>query len=204
MPPEDNTSTGDQSNDQQNEDKSLPTTLEGWQKLAEAREKRLRESEDRIKRLNGVNSTLDERIRAIEQAQTKRLAEQGNFQELAQQRAAEVEALKPVAERAAALEKVIRASNEARMVNIPDNKKNLVAPLIDVLPPEKLQEYLNANPDLFVKEPAADYDAGAGAGGRGGNGSGTPKLTAEEIETAKRSGMKPDEYAKAKAKLPQK
>lgn len=201
MPPEDNVSTGDQSNDQQTEsEKSLPTTLEGWQKLAEAREKRLRESDDRIKKLNGVNSSLDERIKAIEQAQQKRLAEQGNFQELAQQRAAEVETLKPIAQRAAELEKMFRAGNESRIKEIPDSKQNLVKPLMDVLPPEKLHEYLNANPDLFVKTPAPNYDAGAGAGV--GGGSGTAKLTAEEVETAKKFGLTPEEYAKAKAGLP--
>lgn len=192
---------GDQQNGQQGESE-LPTTIEGWQKLAEAREKRLRERDDKIKQLSTQYSTLNERLTAKEQAEQKRLQDQGNYQELAQQRLVEVESLKPVAERAAIYEKIIRTSNEERIKAIPDNKKNLVKPLIDALPPEKLQEYLNANPDLFVKEPAPNYDAGAG--GNGGGGKGEPKVTDDDrrqaaIAQANGHNIKPEDIAKRRA-----
>ncbi len=137
----------------------------------------------------------------IRSGQQKQLEEQGNYKKLAEDRAAELAALKPFKDRTEALENVIRASNEARIKTIPDMNKNLVQPLIDVLPPERLQDYLNANPNLFVKPDAPNYDAGAGANG---GSSGTSKLTAEETEIAKRMGMSPEDYAKAKAKLPKK
>lgn len=162
--------------------------------------------QDYIKELRGEAKTarenrqsLQAEIDAMKTANQKTLAEQGNFKALHEQSAAEVARLKLVEERAAALDKVIRSSNEERIKAIPDSKKALVQPLIDVLPPEKLQEYLNVNPSLFTKEPAPDYDAGRGSGGSGG--ASTPKLTAEEQEIVAKSGMKPEDYLKAKAAL---
>lgn len=196
MPDETNTA-GEQQNGQQDsgnkpDGKYNPSTLEDALKIIGALSKRVEERESEANRYKTERDTLTV-------AQRKQLEEQGNFKALHEQSAAELATLKPFKERTEALEKIIRTSNEERMKSIPDTKKNLVKPLIDVLPPEKLQEYLNANPDLFVKERAPDYDAGAGASG---GGTGIPKLTAEEIETAKRSGMTPEDYAKAKAKLP--
>jgi hypothetical protein len=185
---------GEQQGQQGEGEGSVPTTIEGWQKLAEAREKRLKERDEAIKQLKTQFGSVNERLTAKEQAEQKRLLEQGNFQELAQQRLVEVESLKPIAERAAALEKIIRSSNEERIKTIPDSKKNLVQPLIDVLPPEKLQEYLNANPDLFVKTPAPDFDAGAGAGGSGSGGQAV-RLTEDQKQMAKLAGMTEKEYA---------
>jgi len=68
--------------------------------------------------------------------------------------------------------------------------------LIDALSPEKLQAYLNANPTLFVKDPAPDYDPGKGNGGSGGNP--LPKLTDEERALAKAMRVTEKQYAELK------
>lgn len=152
-----------------------------------------------------TKTTLQQQLDAIKQAQQTQLAEQGNFKTLAEQRAAEVERLKAFEERAATYEKVIRDGNKARIETIPDSKKALVTPLIDALSPEKLQEYLNANPSLFVKEPAANYDAGAGGSG-GGNKPNEPKVTDEDrrqAEAAQAMGhnIKPEDIAKRRMEI---
>ncbi len=167
---------------------SLPADIQAY----------IKELRDEAKNYRESKTTLQQQLDTTKAAQQAELAKQGNFETLARQHEAEVARLKPVEQRAAALEQVIRTSNEARIKGIPDNKKNLVQPLVDVLPPEKLQEYLNANPDLFVKEPAANYDAGAGAGS-GGNPNAI-KLDADEVAMAKRMGVTPEDYMKVKAR----
>jgi len=198
--PQDETPAGEQPNDQQGSNgnkpdgKYNPSTIEDALKIITALEKRIDERDSELKQTKSEKEKLTA-------AQRKQLEEQGNYKQIADDAAAEVAQLKAFKERAEALETIIRAGNEERIKTIPDNKKALVQPLIEALSPEKLQNYLNQNPSLFVKEPAADYDAGAGAGGRGGNG--VNKLTAEEIETARRHGMTAEEFAKAKnAALP--
>lgn len=168
---------------------SLPIDVQAYIKELREEAKNNRESK----------TTLQQQLDAAKTAQQAQLAEQGQFKTLAEQHAVEVARLKAFEGRTTELEQIIRASNDERIKSIPDNKKALVQPLIDILAPDTLQVYLNANPSLFVKEPAPDYNAGAGANGGGGNGA--PKLTVDEQEAAKRMGITAEEYAKAKAKL---
>lgn len=197
MPPEDMQATGDQSQGQQQDSstkpdgKYNPSSVEDALKIITALEKRLEERDSALKETKREKDSLTA-------AQRKQLEEQGNYKVLAEQSAAEVLQLKAFKERAEILETIIRAGNEERIKTIPDNKKALVQPLLDALSPEKLQNWLNANPSLFVKEPAPNYDAGAGSGGPGNAAS---KLSADEVETAKRFGLTPEEYAKAKSGL---
>jgi hypothetical protein len=192
---------GDQQQQQSQGDANLPTTLEGWQKLAEAREKRIKERDDEVKSLKAQYTGANQRLTAIEQAQQERLAKQGDFETLAQQRAAEVESLKPFAQRTSELEAVIREDNEAIIKSIPEQMRSIIP---TDYPPEKLKRWLTTNMTLLSKQPAPNYDAGAGVGGGGGNNGSTPKLTADELDVAKRMGMSAEDYAKAKSKLPKK
>lgn len=147
------------------------------------------ESAGRRHRLN----ELETQVKQLTEAQQKRLAEQGNFEELARQRAAEAEALKPFEERAKALEGVIRASNDARIAQVREDLRALVP--ADYAP-EKLATWLDANWSRLTVKAAPDLDAGAGtAKGR------AIKLTDAEREQAKLFGMTEDQYAAAKQKL---
>jgi len=173
---------------------SLPPDMQEYIKSLREEAKTYREAK------TGLQQQLD----AIKQAQQDQMTKQGNFEALAQQRAAEVERLKAFEERAATYEKVIRDGNKARIETIPDSKKALVMPLIDALSPEKLQEYLNANPSLFVKDPAPNYDAGAG--GSGGSGKGEPKVTDEDrrqaaIAQSNGHNIKPEDIAKRRVEM---
>lgn len=192
--PDDQNNAGEQQNGQQDggtkpDGKYNPASVEDALKIITALQKRLDERdselENKKRELTGYTT-----------AQRKQLEEQGKFKELAEQSAAEVARLKAFEEKAVTYETIIRESNESRIKNVPDQMKNLIP---TDYPPEKLQKWLNANEAQLVKPPAPNYDAGAGVGG---GGSGTAKLSAEEVETAKKFGMTPEEYAKAKAGLP--
>lgn len=173
---------------------SLPADVQDYIKSLREEAKTYRESK----------TALQQQVDAVKQAQQDQLKKQGNFEALAQERAAEVERLKAFEERAATYEKVIRDGNAKRIESIPDTKKQLVLPLVDALSPEKLQEYLNANPDLFVKTPAPNYDGGAGVGGSGGKGE--PKVTDEDrrqaaIAQANGHNVKPEDIAKRRVEM---
>lgn len=183
---------GDQQQQQSQGDANLPTTIEGWQKLAEAREKRIKERDDEVKSLKAQYTGANQRLTAIEQAQQERLAKQGDFETLAQQRAAEVESLKPFAQRTSELEAVIREDNEAIIKSIPEQMRSIIP---TDYPPEKLKRWLTTNMTLLSKQPAPNYDAGAGGGG---GGSQPVKLSPDELAMAKRVGVTPEEYLKAK------
>lgn len=174
-----------------------PASLEDAQKIIAALEKRLSEREDTITGLKSAQSTLAQQVQAIQDAQKKKLEEDGNYAELAKQRAAEIAALKPVADRAAALEAIIREGNEARVKALPETVRGLVP--VDYAP-ERLQAWLNANETLLKKPPAANYDAGAGAGAGTRATTTLVELTDFEKQMAAASGMSPQEYAEFKQK----
>jgi len=151
-----------------------PEDLDSARKIISALEKRLGERDETITGLKSQVSEFAERMSAIEQAQKTRLEEQGNYQELARKYQADLEAVRPVAERAQALEAIIRDSNEARVQRIPEQQRGLIP--VDY-PPERLQAWLNANEALLVRPPAPDYNAGAGA-----NGESVPSKTLSDAE----------------------
>jgi len=138
-----------------------PTTLEDAQRIIDALTKRLAERDASLDEMKRTSTSLAQRLSDIENATKKRLEEEGNWAELARQRAAELEALKPYQERAQALESIIRASNEERMARVPEDMRALIP---TDYPPEKLQGWLNANERRLSKPQPPQYDAGAGAG----------------------------------------
>lgn len=117
-----------------------------------------------------------------------RLAEEGKWKELAEARAKELDALKPVSDRAAALEAKIQATNEARIKRIPENYRTAIPTQYT---PEQLSEWLDANEQLFTRPTAPNLDGGAGSGG----GAATAALTPELRAIAAKLGLKPEEMA---------
>lgn len=176
----------DEINQQGGEGKYNPATVEEAQKIIAALEKRLGERDATIEQQRTSIGTLNERIAAIEAANRKKLEEQGNFSELRTQLQAEIEALKPIAERAAALEKIIRDSNDARIQRVPEQYRAMIPA---DYPPEKLQAWLNANEALLSKPPAPRFNAGEGAGGAPAASS----LTPEQKAMAKKFGLREEE-----------
>lgn len=170
--------------------KYIPTDLDGAKKIIAALEKRLAERTGEIDKLKSTSTQLNERLAAIEQAQKTKLEQEGNFKELATQRAAELEALKPSAERAAELDKVIRQLNETRIAALPETVRALVP---TEYAPEKLMNWLTANESLLRAAPQPEFDMGAGGGkGKASGTDSTAKVTdadRAQAEMAKSQGF---------------
>lgn len=172
-----------------------PTSIEEAMKVIAALEKRVGDRDATIEQQKSAMTTLNERMTAIEVNNRKKLEEQGNFSELKTQLQAEIESLRPTAERATALEAIIRDSNAARIEKVPEMYRAMIP---TDYPPEKLQGWLNANEALMTKPPAPNFNAGAG-NGSGGSGTQPPQLTGEELEIARQMKISPEQYAKRKA-----
>ena len=133
-------------------------------------------------------------LKRLMDAQQQRLADQGNWKELAEQRSQEVTLISQYKERAEVLEKMIRESNSSRIASVREDMRALIP--VDY-PPEKLATWLDANLARLTMPTPPNIDAGAGASAGGK----TPiALSPEELELARMAGMKPDEYAAYKLK----
>lgn len=177
-----------------------PATGEDVSALPEWAQQKFTALEQRLSDVNNESAgrrhrlaELETTVKQLTETQQKRLAEQGNFEELARQRAAEVETLKPYEERAKSLEGIIRASNDARIAQVREDLRALVP--ADYAP-EKLATWLDANWSRLTVKAAPDLDAGAGtANGR------TMKLTDDEKTSARRFGLTDEQFIAAKLKV---
>ncbi|MBL8145107.1 MAG: hypothetical protein JNL34_01865 [Anaerolineae bacterium] len=177
----------EQQGDQQGDGKYNPKDLDEARRIIDALNKRVGERETAINQLKAQNTSVSERLAAIERAQKEKLEKEGDYRSLADQRAAELAALAPIKERAEALEKVIRESNEARIGKLPEDARTLVP--VDYSP-EKLQAWLNANETRLTKPPAPKFDAGAGSGGKGAEEVKVTDADRRAAEVASASGYK--------------
>lgn len=127
----------------------------------------------------------------------KRMAEQEQWKELADVRAAKLAEIEPKAERAlAAFEALI----DARLKRIPaDVRKRMVDPIRTNMDSVAFVEWLDANEEMLTLRPAPNLEAGAGAptSGKGP----ASALTADEMFMAKAMNISPEQYAKRKAEI---
>lgn len=116
--------------------------------------------------LRSENAEWRTKLRKVEDDLRKReqkaLAEQGNFKQLYEQTAQEIEGLKPYRERVSQLEGLIKKSNDAQIAKIPEAMR----PLVPVnYSPEDLRDWLDANVDRLTRAGAPNLDAGTGGMG---------------------------------------
>jgi hypothetical protein len=178
--------------DDKQDSKYKPATLEDAQKIIDSLVKRVGERDATIDKLNASNEDFGKRIQAIEEGSKKKLEEEGNWRALAEKRHAEVESLRLSAERATALEAVIREANDAAIARIPEARRGLIP--VDYAP-EKLQSWLANNSAVLLREPAPDFNAGEGAG----DGKAPAKLTDAERDAGTLMGVKPETLERLKA-----
>lgn len=127
-------------------------------------------------RFDEVNNQYKELKSQLEQLQSERqqraeaeLAEQNKWQELAEQRKAEIERLQGLETEVDRYRSGFNSTLEARLSQIPDDKKHLVPEYDD---PIKLSAWLDkALPDLVEpsKPKAPSLDGGSGKGSSGGS-----------------------------------
>lgn len=174
------------SSDQQNTDPQVsppsdptPSEQSRLEDLPEAWQKEIRELREESGRRRLQLREYEQRIQEVSQADQARLAEQGQWKTLAEQRQQELAKLKPYQERAESLEGMIRKSNEVRISRVREDMR----PLIPTdYPPERLSEWLDANLERLNTRPAPDIDAGAGGGS--GKGASSVQVTDEDRRAA--------------------
>lgn len=150
--------------------------------------------------LREVNAESKERRLALQREreeasrrEQERLAQAGQYQQLAETRAKEIESLKPYQTRAQQLEEMIAEGNQRRIGQIPEGMRTL----IPQLPAEQLASWLDANWRLLTTPTAPNTDAGAGSTG----GKSAPKLTPDQKAMADAMGVSHENYAKQLAAL---
>ena len=147
----------------------------------------------RFDEVNERARKAEERIAQIEAEQKaeteKRLAEQSKFQELAENRGKELVEAQAKASKVESYEKTLQDVLASQVEGLPEDKRGLIP---DELTTQQKLSWLAKN-SAILKAPAA-FDIGAGRNGSGG--SNPVVLTPEEIETAKKFKMSPEDYAK--------
>lgn len=133
---------------------------------------------------------------AAKLAEEKRLADEKQWEALANTRGAELEKLKPVADQYEAITAAFNASLDNRLKQIPDDiRKKTVDPIRAALPPVDFSNWLDANVDILRARQAPDLDGGAGS-----NANPTiVKLSQTELEMARNMNISPEKYAQRKA-----
>lgn len=133
-----------------------------------------------------------EALRTSKQAdEEKRLAEQQEWKTLAEQRAARLAELEPLAASVKEMQEALNATVKARIDRLPEDVRDLVPDFGDA---RKTLDWLNANEHKLMRPLAPAMDAGA----RGDKGAG--QLSDLEREVAARLRLTPEQYAKGKLK----
>ena len=125
----------------------------------------------------------------------KRLAEQNEWKTLADQRAQEVESLRPYQEKYTAMLEALKAANEKRVGQVPETMRSLIPPIED---PATLNQWLDTNWMLLTgKAPVPSLNGGAGSTQARTS---SPALTDAELSMAAKMGISAEDYAAAKIK----
>jgi hypothetical protein len=169
-----------------------PKDMAEAKKIIASLTKRVDERDATISELKSGQESLETRIQAMESAARQRSEESGDYKKLYEEQLAEVERLKPIAERGKGAIETIRGSNDARIANIPETMRTAVP---TDYPPEKLQTWLNANESWLTREPAPNYDGGTGGTG---DDNAKPKLSPEDREAMALMGLSEEDMLKAK------
>jgi len=131
-------------------------------------------------RLQAQLNDLSTRLEAIDNQRVQQMEQDGNWRELAVSREQRITELQPVAERAKALEQLIRANNESRIAALPERARKAIPTM---LAPEVLAQWLDEYSVLFTAPAPPEMDGGKGT--RVGRGDGRPHgVTQADIDQA--------------------
>ena len=131
---------------------------------------------------------LRQQERAAQEAEAKRLADQGEYKALYEAARAKAEAADALQERLDAITAQAQAANERRVKAIPEHMRSLVPAYDD---PLKLAEWLDANAAIFSKPAAPPLD------GRAGGTSAATVTDEDVIDFAVRMGIRPEHVDRA-------
>ena len=147
----------------------------------------------RFDEINAERQSLAARLAQIEaerQAETeKRLEEQSRWKELAENRAQELAQAKAEAAKVAEYETTLTGLLEKQIADIPEDRRALI-PAYGTTQ-QRLEWIANNRALLTAPQPFP-----IGAGRQGGGENLNVQLTPEELATAKKFGLTPEDYAK--------
>jgi hypothetical protein len=154
---------------------------------------------DYVQQLRQEAASYRTKLREFEETQKAaadaRLAEQNEWKTLAEQRAQEVEQLRPFQEKYSAMLEALRAGNQKRVEQVPEHMRSLIPPIED---PATLGSWLDANWTILTGKPPVPALNGAA----GGNAPRTPApgstLTEMELQVAAKMNISPEDYLAAK------
>jgi hypothetical protein len=140
---------------------------------------------------------LKEQEAAQAKAREAELAKKQEWEQLAQERAAQLAELEPIKAQFEAMLENLKASNEKRIESVPEDRRSLIPEYDD---PSKLAAWLDANAALLsIKPQAPNINGAAGSGQRPG--AAPMVLSDDEIAVAKKMGLTPEQYAESKQKM---
>ena len=173
---------------------SVETPAKVDQQTAESKNTEIMIPKQRFDEVNEKRKALETRLAEMEkankEAEEKRLIEKEDFKKLYEDTRGELESLRPKAAVAEESEKTLRSVLDAQVAELPESVRDMVP---DGTTSYKL-EWLAKHKAKLMKP--APYDIGAGR--TGGGAPDMVTLTPEEMEVAKRFGIKPEDYAKHK------
>jgi hypothetical protein len=141
---------------------------------------------------------LRQRIEALETARKaddeRRLAEQQEWQKLAEQRAARITELEPLAKRVEEVQEALQATVKARVDRIPEDLRGMVPEYDD---PRKTLAWLDVNEARLSRPVAPQTDAGVRGDAPTAQ---MGKLTDDDRQMARLMGIPDEEYAQFKAR----
>lgn len=123
-----------------------------------------KENEERRKRLTALEKQQQDAKAAQDAAEAERLAKQGEWQKLAEQRQAEIERLKGYEAQVTALVEATKRRNAERIARLPEAVKSLVPTGYE---PQALAEWLDVNESKIVKPTAPNLNPGRQSDGNG-------------------------------------
>jgi DNA repair exonuclease SbcCD ATPase subunit len=132
---------------------------------------------------------------ALKAEREKLLAEQGEWQKLAEDRQRELDDLAPIRERYDALIDNLRKENEERLRQIPEHMRNLIP--VDAMTPEQLSMYLTQNWARLTAQSVPGTDAGAGVDKQGKP---SPPITDKERKLLAAMGVSEEKYLQEKTR----
>lgn len=154
---------------------------------------------DYVEKLRAEAAENRVKLKEFQDAQAKaeeeRLAQKQEWQELAEKRAKEIEALRPYQEKYQAMLDTMAARNKERIESIPDEMQTLVPEYDD---PAKLSNWLDANWDRLNDKPVIPSLNGDARSNRARGKQVT--LSDAEIKIAEKMGLTPEQYMAAKVK----
>jgi hypothetical protein len=161
---------------------SLPADVQAYIRSLREENKTYRQTNDAI-------------LKAQQEAENKKLAENNEWRTLYEKAQQELEALKPTQQQAEQYKSALEGTLAKRLESLPVEYKSLVPEFGD---PVKTIAWLDANATLFAARRAPNLDAGVQGTT---DGKGSPKLSAEETSMAAALGITLEKYAARKQEI---